>query len=299
VLLLVALLTYLGALEFATRVVLPRYSELLQRQTGDRRAALEERPLMTGGSKSVLLVGNSLLVAGIKRPELREGMGPAYHVVLYPIESTDYLDWFFGLRRLFAEGARPNTVVLTLDQFQMLSDATQGEEFAYSLMQLRDLAAVVRAGRLDTMTASAYFFANFSALLGRRAHLRNGLMSRWLPNASLLAGYITNRRPSPVDASHAAVQRVVDRLQRVRQLCSEYHTGFVYLVPASPNRSNPAPYVKALAGVAGIQVLIPYSPGEMPDTAFSDRYHLNPDGAALFTDRVARALAASVPPAGK
>ena len=88
-------------------------------------------------------VGNSLLLHGIDRDSLRVLMGPNYQVVLYPIEGTTYLDWAYGLRRLFAEGSRPAVVVLCISTRHLLSDATDGEGFAHALMQLRDL----RAGR--------------------------------------------------------------------------------------------------------------------------------------------------------
>ena len=274
------------------RVELPKFSELLRRETHDRNAALATRPMMSDGSVSVLMVGNSLLLAGIDRVRLAQTMGPQFHAVLYPIENTDYLDWQFGLRRLFAEGARPSAVVLVMDQFQMLSDQTKGEEFAYSLMQIGDLPAVVRASHLDTMTTSAYFFSHFSALLGQRAHLRNGLLSRWLPNANELALHLTARNAPPMNASQSAVQEVIGRLKEMQRLCLEYRADFIYLVPPSLNPANPAKTVRSTAAQDDVKVLVPFLPLELPEVDFSDRYHLTSDGAELFTDRVARTLTA-------
>jgi hypothetical protein len=289
-LLAAALLAYFFTVEVAMRIALPRFSETLQRESRDYSAAVRLRPAMPGGSRSVLVVGNSLLLEGIDRARLTQAMGPAYDAVLYPIEATTYLDWYFGLRKLFAQGARPALLVLCLSATNMLSDATEGELFAHTLMRLEDLSAVVRASHLNLMSASTYFFANRSALLADRAYLHNGLMSRWLPNADVLARYLPIQHPAPLDIGAGGAARVVDRLETVRELSAIHGADFVFLVPPSPDRADPAEAIRSVAGRAGICVLIPYVPGEMPHTSFRDGFHLNPDGAARFTERVARAL---------
>jgi hypothetical protein len=54
----------------------------------------------------------------------------------------------------------------------------------------------------------------------------------------------------------------------------------MFLVPPSLSRSDPAEAIQADAKGAGITVLVPFAPGEMPRSAFSDGFHLNADGAA-------------------
>jgi hypothetical protein len=109
-------------------------------------------------------------------------------------------------------------VVLCLNATNMLSDATAGETFAYSLLRIEDLPAVPRASHLDMMTASSYFSANRSALLGTREYLHIGVMSRWLPQAPLLAGYLPIRHRVQAGRSSAATGRVIERLRALREL---------------------------------------------------------------------------------
>ena len=286
----IALLGYFLILEVAMRTVVPRLSNGQQRELEDRRAAVLLKPRMPDGSTSILVVGNSLLLHGIDRARLQRAMGSRYHVALYPIEGTTYLDWYFGLRRLFDDGARPSVLVLCISVRHLVSNQTAGEGFAHSMMNIADLPAVVRAGHLDMMTASEYFFANPSAWLGGRSSLRNGLLERWLPNASALAGALTVRDPVSLIADPATISGALHRLRDAGSLCGSYGARFVFLVPPSLNRSDPAEAVRSAAELAGLPVLVPYSPGEMPSAAFSDGFHLNPDGAVLFTDRAAAAL---------
>jgi hypothetical protein len=290
VLLLAALVVYFLLLEVAMRTLLPRISEGAHRQEEDYRTALSLRASAPDGSRSLMVVGNSLLVSGIDRQRLRELMGPGYRVALYPIEGTTYLDWAYGLRRLFAEDSRPAVVVLCIGTRHVLSDATNGEGFAYSMMQMRDLPHVVHDSHLDMMRASAYFFAHASAWLGIGSSFRNGLLEKWLPGASLLAAHLAVSDRTTLVANEKTTKRALERLRSMRDLAAENGAKFIYLVPPSLNVSDPAPAIAVAAAPSGVSVLIPYSPGEMPQAAFSDGFHLNKSGAILYTDRVARAL---------
>jgi len=299
VLLLLAVALYFLLLEGFAREVLPRISANQRRIAEDAEAALRIQPTAANGARSILVLGNSLLLHGIDRDSLRVLMGPDYQLVLYPIEGTTYLDWAYGLRRLFAEGSRPAVVVLCISTRHLLSDATDGEGFAHALMRLRDLPPVVRDSHLNMMTAGAYFFANASAWLGTRTTFRDGLLQKWLPGADLLATHLSVRDPVPLVATEASVTRGVQRLQSLRALTAEYHARFIYLVPPTLYKLDIAPAVAAAARPSHVAVLIPFAPGEMRQAAFSDGFHLNPEGAHAYTRRAAavllEALAATPP----
>lgn len=289
-LLLTAMAAYFLLLEGFARAVLPRISENQHRIAQDRKAAQALQPLTASGARSVVVVGNSLLLHAVERREFSALMGADYQVVLYPIEGTTYLDWAYGLRRLFAEGSRPAAVVLCISAKQLLSDDTAGEGFAHSLMQLRDLGAVMRDAHLNLMTASAYFFANASAWLGTRTTFRDGLLQKWLPGADLLAAHLAARQTVPAVDNEAQILPIVQRLQTLRGLAGEYHAQFIYLMPPTLHQQEVSQALAAAARASHISVLIPYAPGELPHAAFSDGFHLNAAGAELYTRRAAAAL---------
>src|SRR5262249_13612583 len=193
-------------------------------------------------------------------------------------------------RRLFADGARPAVLVLCISVRHLVSNQTDGEGFAHRMMSMKDLPAVVRAGHLDMMTASAYFFANPSAWLGGRSALPKRVLERWLPNASTLARFLTVRDPVPLTADPGTISRAQQRLRDIASLSGSYGARFVFLVPPSLNRADPAEAVRSAADHTGLRILVPYQSGEMPGADFSDGFHLNPQGAVRFTDRAASAL---------
>jgi hypothetical protein len=288
--LLAALVAWLALLEVAMRVALPHLSETERRMAADASLAFRLGPRGEHGEPTVLIVGNSLLEQGINRAQLQAAMSPGYVVAYYPIEGTTYLDWLYGLRRLLAQGSHPATVVLCMSGRQLLSNATYGDTFAYRLLQPRDLPQLMQDARLDMMTASAYLFATKSAWLGSRNALRVGLLQKWLPRSDLLAAHVTVVDPLPLVVNDQTLARAMTRLQSLQALAREHGVRFVYLVPPSLNRSDLGAALAARARAAGVEVLLPYAPTEMPRQKFTDGLHLSPAGATDFTARVGPAL---------
>jgi hypothetical protein len=281
---------YLGALELATRLALPDISQTQHRIATDYLAARSLPRKWPDGADSVLIVGNSLLLDGIDRLDLQRRM-PGYHLALYPVEATTYLDWYFGLRRLFAEGSRPSLVMLTLSVRQVLSDSTNGEAFARSMMRMSDLPRVSAAANLNMMSTGSYFFANLSEWLGTRTSIRNALLEEWLPSAPLLVAHFSTRGAAvPINRLHLAAAR----LQKMRDTCQSYGAGFALLIPPAPGAEDLASLLSE-AGQLGVTVLLPYRPGEMPAADFTDGFHLNSQGAARFTERTAAVLRRAFP----
>jgi len=288
--LLAALAVYFCVLEATMRLVVPLLSAGAQRELQDNRAALALRPTTSQGSRTVLVIGNSLLLSGVVGPQLRHSLAPRYAVQLYPVENTRFLDWYFGLRRLFARGSRPAVVILCMNIRQLASNATAGEAFAHQMMQMSDLMQVQRLAGLDMMRTSDYFFANLSSWIGGRVYFRNGVLEKWVPHASMLVAHFNEVDPTPITANPAINGRALEHLRQIRELCRSRGASFIMLIPPARSRNDPAPTIAVAAAKEGIPVLVPYGPGEMPVEAFSDGLHLNPQGALLFTARVDQVL---------
>src|SRR2546421_6278600 len=148
---------YLGVLELAARLLLPHLSQAQHRIAADYRVARSLPRTWSDGSASVLIVGNSLLVDGIDRVDLQRRM-PGYHIALYPVEGTLYLDWYFGLRRLFSEGSRPALVILAVSGRPAVSGSNGGEALARILMDMSDPPEGSRGAKADIVSTTRYFF---------------------------------------------------------------------------------------------------------------------------------------------
>jgi hypothetical protein len=288
-LLLTGLFLYSAGLEVVARRDLSRISRIQRRIHDDLSAAKSIAPRAKNDPSTILVVGSSLLLDGVDRASLKKELAPNFLVTLLPIENTQFDDWYFGLRRLFAEGSRPSIVVLFLSTRQMISRATEDEYFAYYLMQERDLLAVKKESQLDNTTASAYFFANRSEWLGSRARIRNWLLQEIMPNLGRLIRYFPGETPR-MPPKEQVVAGALPHLLAVNQLCEANGARLVVVVPPTLSQDDASADVQDSAAKDGILVLVPMRANDVTPEDFDDGYHLNPRGAARFTPRLASAL---------
>ena len=283
-----AIVVYFLALELAIAFLIPHVSNSAKRELADFAAVTAPRP--ADRPPQVLLIGNSLLLHGVDRKILQTEIASSYETAFLPVENTSFFDWYYGLRRLFAENAKPSVVVLSINIRQLMSDSTNGEGFARRMMQRRDLVRVRKASHLDNTATSAYFFATFSEWLGSRSGFRNWLLEQWLPGAGELVLHFASGRPAPEVSPEAVTAVAAPRLAMLSELCESYGARFVYVLPATTNLSERAAALTSAADALNVRVLVPYAPGEMPGTMFGDGFHLSPDGAKSFTQRLAPLL---------
>lgn len=288
-LLLAALVFYMCFLEVVTRIGFPRFSHIQRRITNERQEARALTPLTPEGAKTVLLVGNSLLVHGVDPTRLRREAAPEYETSVYAVENTQYLDWQFGIRRLVAEGSHPAVLVVCLSTRQLISKGTDSDYFAHYMMQERDLLEVQREASLNLTGTSDYFFAGISAWLGSRASIRNWLLLKLMPNADQLLAYFPEKAPV-LPSGDALIEKSLRRLSSLQSYCDREKIRFIFLIPPSPRPSDLPEDLKMAAERVGITVMVPYQPAEMPASYFEDGFHMNPQGAAAFTERLAKML---------
>jgi hypothetical protein len=291
-LLLALLVLYCAALEIVTRTKFTSISRVQRRISADKQAALHLQPTALDGSRTVLLVGNSLLVHGVQPDHLHQLMGPRYYSEVLGIENTQYLDWYFGLRRLFAEGSRPSVVVLFLTPRQLTSNGIDGEYFAHYMLRAQDTLELKKRARLDNTMATNFLFANGSAWLGSRAMIRNWLLEELMPDVEKLTSYLPEKA-APLPSADVVVPPSVARLQEIQALCRENGSSFLFVIPPTTGSNELQEALRSAAARDGVTVLVPVRGGEMAVSYFSDGFHLNPQGAAIFTERLGTQLIAT------
>src|SRR5215471_19881535 len=119
--LLAGLALILIAAELSARYIYPRVSRIEKRIVDDEHEVIALANQHPNSDPAVLVLGNSLLLHGMDYAQMRQAMGPNVRIVRYGIENTEYLDWYYGLRGLFARGVKPDLVVLCLNAGQTMS----------------------------------------------------------------------------------------------------------------------------------------------------------------------------------
>ena len=289
IVLLLTVLALVGlGLELATRRTLSRVSEVGQRLDSEQAAAEGIRQ-SAEGPLPVLIVGNSLLGSGVDPRLLDDRLRPEHHLVRFVVEDTNYLDWYYGLNRLFREGARPKTVLLMLTPRQLAATTVRGDIFGRVLLDPRDVLQVKHDSASDNTTTGGLLFATVSEFYGFRSEIRKWFLLRLLPDFPNLTAWL---RPMalPLPAEEELESRIEPRLERMASLCADYGAQLVLVLPPDNDTNDGSAAVFHAARANDIPVVVPFGPHELPPTLYSDGVHLNADGAAVFT----RVLGASL-----
>jgi hypothetical protein len=274
-------------LELTCRFVLPRVIAIERTRELEVAGAVAKR---TGPASQVLMLGNSQLGTGVDLAALRGQLGGQADIRRLMVEDTLFFDWYFGLRRLFAEGAKPDVVALFLGAEQIVSNRSRGEYSAYRLMRTADtLEAGQRLGFSNTATADL-FLSSMSAFLGMRNNVRRRVLLATVPGLRSLMPRL-NQRDEPMTRPDQAL--VAARLGEVRDLCAAAGVRFVLVVPPVGDQSFSASVdsVRLASAQIGVAALVPLPPGDVGRADFTDGVHLNEVGAARFTARLATLLA--------
>lgn len=289
-LLLLILALLAAGLEATCRLAMPRISRIERRTVEEHRGLLSFAKEPASGFR-VIVLGNSLLDTGIQFDEARRLLSPEIDARRWVVHNTSYFDWYYGQRRLFAEGCRPDVVVLVLTARQLSLSAIRGSYFGYHLMKMSDLLSVANDVGLSNTETSGLAFANASAFFGLGGEARKWLAGKVIPDLPRLTNLLIGER-----AGRAAEKPVeslcLQRLRDLRELAAQHGAGFVLVIPPTPGDTSEAECATALraGALAGVSVLNPLPTNSLTIDHYSDGFHLNERGAELFTRSFVEAL---------
>ncbi|HVI09891.1 MAG TPA: hypothetical protein VND65_16510 [Candidatus Binatia bacterium] len=285
--LLAVLIVFAVSVEGLTHYWFGRVSRIERRREQEYRGALAVRSGKNRNAESILVVGNSLLLEGVNFPELQRDSGDGVEFTRLVVENTSYLDWYYGLRRLFKKGAQPDWVVLVLNPTQLTSDATDGDYTAHLLLAHDDLLKLAADVRADRNRTSSLALANLSFFYGNRAEIRSWILGKILPDFENLTHSLHSS--TGVVPKRNSSQLASRRLVQLRETCQRHGVRPVVVIPPATADAGASELVQAAEGT-GVSVVVPIAPGTLPRSDFSDNFHLNSSGAGKFTPVLAANL---------
>ena len=287
--LLVLGVVFCAVLEGVTKFSFGRVSHIEKRRETEYRAAFAIQSAKPRRKTSVLVVGNSLLLHGVDFPELGRTLAPDVELNRTVFENSMYFDWYYGLRRLFRGGARPDVVALVFSPGQLISDSFNGDYSVQMLVDRRDLLRFASDTGADRNGMSVMALDKASYFYGTRAEIRNWVLNKMLPDLPVLTKHF---RFSPTLRTDNNVSEIAsNRLRLLRELCNRYGAEFVLVVPPAREDSGISAIAEAAAS-QGVPALIPVR--VLPGADYADSVHLNPGGAAKFTSALAESLRATI-----
>lgn len=292
VLLLCVLVVSFGVVELTVRVGLARISNIEGRTDREYRAARVIRH-STGPVPNVLVIGSSWLLRGVDFPALQKSLATRCTLSRFVVEQTAYLDWYYGMRFLYARGARPDVVVLFLNGTDVAVNDLRGGYSACHLMLFGDVLHAARNAGLSPTGTFSLLLANLSAYYGTRVETRKFVLARLLPSVGKLRGSMVPPPRTPLDPRRA-VDVASRRLEEFRALVQSHRGRFLF-VEAPCRRPADAAWMSEASARTGVPVIVPMSAGSLHDADFlEDHEHLNPSGAARYTAALAPLLSKSL-----
>jgi hypothetical protein len=282
-LLLAGCLLIAGAAEAAARFGFHRASKI------QRRFVTEyARARALGGDarrNAVLVIGNSLLLEGVQFDRLQQTLSPEWQAERLVLERTSYYDWYFGLKRLLNEGARPQAVIVVLTARQWAENEFRGDFSSHYLFRMRDLPEVSRELRWSSTELAGSFVAHASEFWAERAELRTFVLRYLVPDLERLTNVFTsNPRPGPLQA--ARIEPLLrERLAKLRDLVEAHGAHLVVVVPPTPPVPDNDGWIGVVraARAVGVPMVEPLPPDAFSPQEYRDGFHLNDAGAARYT----------------
>jgi hypothetical protein len=260
-----------------------RVSAIHRRIVQEAHDANYIRRSTTPSQKTVLLLGNSLLLEGVDIQQLRSGLQPRYQAQRFVVESTAFLDWYYALQGLFRHGMRADFIVLCLNPTQLTFDKIRGDFSAYMLFDAQDIWPASRDSGADLTQVSGYYLAHWSTFYGTRSELRSVFtykLAHALPEMSRQA--VLSVAVMPPDRQ--LIPQMEPRLRRFEELCNRYGAKFLFLIPPVPQSGDLA--IVAAGANTGVRVLRPIPNGSLSLEYYRDGFHLNAKGAERFTSAI-------------
>ena len=287
---LLGLLALIGiAMEFTGSFAFVRVSRIQRRIDAAYKQAVRIGTVAADGKPTMLVAGNSLMLVGLDLPRFQGEIGSRYQASAFFVEGTLYMDWYYGLRKLFHEGSRPKVVVLGLATNHLAIPGVREEYFAHFMMSPGDAPKVASQLHLNATTASNYFFASLSGWLGAKSEIRKWVLIKTMPDLDAVGNLL---RPGPpiLPGSDTLQKRITSNLLALRQVCDAHGSRLIIVVPPTLDKKDPYLIDQAAGSAAGVPVLVPLTPGELGSNDYLDGFHLNAHGAAVFTDALAVGL---------
>jgi hypothetical protein len=279
---------FYAATELAAMGFLKWLSKTDQRVREERAAAIHP----AAGDPELLLVGNSLLEFGVDVPELTRALAGVYRPQRFMMEASSYLDWYYGLSRLFREEARPRVVVLMLSGRQLLGPSVAGDDFAHYLMDWRDVLHVAGEIGADHTQMTNLLAARISPFYGTRTHIRNRLLTAILPSFGEMTAHLHGPRADLVESEETRML-MLGRVARLDELCRQNGARLMVVVLPTNEEHDGSSLLQLAGQAAQVEVHVPADYGHYDLSDFRDGFHMSESGSKKFTAVLAAQLRAS------
>jgi hypothetical protein len=268
--------------EAAARLLVPRISKIEGEVQADMRAALALRR-NAGGPKQLLVLGNSLLETGLDREKFAAELAPQVTPTVVVVQQTSFYDWYYGIRKLLADGSDPDAVLLMLSPHQLIHDGIRGDYTSSLMMRPTDVPDAARRMDLHLTVESGLFLSTLSRFLGLRVEIRKVALGKVMPEVPVLLQKLAPTGALAIDPVQLEAKGR-ERLTLWKETLADRKIQPIFVVfpPLTPEEVE---IFKRLEHETGVPILMPLATPDSLEKAdfMPDGFHLGPSGARKLT----------------
>lgn len=269
------------ALEVAGRFGVPALSWNMRRfeQEYAGAARMGSNPGVAGGN--TLLLGNSLSFSDIDMQVLNRDLPAPEQVRRWAVDDTDFLDWYFGLKRLFRGGAHPKNVVIGTRSNHLLAGQVRDKFFAHYMMDWSDLLDVAARTKANRNGLGSLILARASAFYGNQNELYERGLCLLIPGFPRLGGMLAAH--SSAGPAATVSDRLTGRILELRDLCASHGARLVLWIPPTSRPEDLTDEMVECGRKLAVPVLVPAREILWKNSDFLDGFHMTPVASARFT----------------
>jgi hypothetical protein len=291
-------LVLLGLIEAATRIWLVPASKDMRRFQGYPASA---RAFMRRPGFKVVLLGNSATERGVDPAQLGGALAAGWKrpvaAEMFVADSAEVRTLYWMLDGEFwKQGLNPDLVIINFFDRNLEDGApTDVGRLARYFTRPGDWAELFRVDLPQLETRMDWALSSLSAAFAARHRIKERLLTL-VPGYKRALGRINDvnfehdrqGRFAPADLPHAGLRRLLERA-RAR------HLALCFVAYPKQDRYEISREARRLIEDAGMQLVdLRHSEGLGPQH-YEDNIHLNAAGRAIYTESLARALAATTP----
>lgn len=256
--------------------------------------------LASAGGSSMILLGNSLTQTGYDMPLLHDQLKAAgngdLHVEQVALTGSSPIEWYHNFARNFVRrGKTPDWVVINMSPSGISDTLPAGYRIGWLARETDwgDVPEVLSEDLRDVEAGGQYLQARVSMLYADRWDIRVGLLAAVVPNLWEGMNWVNSGQIVPAPSGKAPPPKTYSLMIRLLDLAKA--SGAHTLVIAMPAREGYTidPGLIDILKKYDVPILDCRKVPNLTAAGFKDGWHLNPEGAKIFTVYMAEQLPAA------
>lgn len=275
---------------------------------GGEPALLRDFPRMADdlaqqGGQSVILLGNSLTQNGYDMPLLKQELDSAghgdLHVAKVAVTGSSPIEWYHNYDRNFAaRGKSPTAIVVNMSPSGIFDTLPAGYRVGWLANETTwsDVPEVLFKDLQNVEVGGQYLQARVSMLYASRWDTRVGILHQFVPNLMAGMNWVNAGQRGAAPTGAASVKsppkpKTYSLLSRMLELARRNRTRVVLVaMPAREGYELEPELLDLIQKDDNVTLLDCRSVPALSADGFEDGWHLNPQGAKVFTRHMAELL---------